>query len=107
MSIYKVIDAFRPYLIDPEDNCKTLHMILEIIDKRMSIVNLFLKLIKILKVEGDIYELFEKIGPSLELAFGDDKCCSLCWGVDIMDGDRKSTRLNSSHEWISRMPSSA
>ena len=23
------------------------------------------------------------------------------------DGDRKSTRLNSSHEWISRMPSSA
>ena len=25
----------------------------------------------------------------------------------IEDGDRKSTRLNSSHEWISRMPSSA
>ena len=24
-----------------------------------------------------------------------------------MVGDRKSTRLNSSHEWISRMPSSA
>ena len=24
-----------------------------------------------------------------------------------MDQDRKSTRLNSSHEWISRMPSSA
>ena len=33
-------------------------------------------------------------------------------GVDVMvydlqDVDRKSTRLNSSHEWISRMPSSA
>ena len=28
--------------------------------------------------------------------------------VDITtEGDRKSTRLNSSHEWISRMPSSA
>ena len=26
---------------------------------------------------------------------------------DITAGDRKSTRLNSSHEWISRMPSSA
>ena len=25
----------------------------------------------------------------------------------IIDRDRKSTRLNSSHEWISRMPSSA
>src|ERR1044071_4995942 len=26
---------------------------------------------------------------------------------DGLEGDRKSTRLNSSHEWISRMPSSA
>ena len=27
--------------------------------------------------------------------------------IGIEDADRKSTRLNSSHEWISRMPSSA
>ena len=27
--------------------------------------------------------------------------------LDNLNGDRKSTRLNSSHEWISRMPSSA
>ena len=27
--------------------------------------------------------------------------------MTILDADRKSTRLNSSHEWISRMPSSA
>ena len=27
--------------------------------------------------------------------------------VDAKIADRKSTRLNSSHEWISRMPSSA
>ena len=26
---------------------------------------------------------------------------------NVCEGDRKSTRLNSSHEWISRMPSSA
>ena len=34
---------------------------------------------------------------------------SITWAVenDITTGDRKSTRLNSSHEWISRMPSSA
>ena len=37
--------------------------------------------------------LFEK-----ELSVKNDKTYSL---------DRKSTRLNSSHEWISRMPSSA
>ena len=28
-------------------------------------------------------------------------------GIRHRKGDRKSTRLNSSHEWISRMPSSA
>ena len=28
-------------------------------------------------------------------------------GIDLAGADRKSTRLNSSHEWISRMPSSA
>ena len=27
--------------------------------------------------------------------------------TDLEKSDRKSTRLNSSHEWISRMPSSA
>ena len=27
--------------------------------------------------------------------------------MPLLNGDRKSTRLNSSHEWISRMPSSA
>ena len=29
------------------------------------------------------------------------------WASPVMGLDRKSTRLNSSHEWISRMPSSA
>ena len=28
-------------------------------------------------------------------------------GYAVLSSDRKSTRLNSSHEWISRMPSSA
>ena len=32
--------------------------------------------------------------------------CSACHAVGAL-GDRKSTRLNSSHDWISRMPSSA
>ena len=30
-----------------------------------------------------------------------------CYQTSIRTRDRKSTRLNSSHEWISRMPSSA
>ena len=39
----------------------------------------------------------DRINPGLELV-----CRPL-----PQDEDRKSTRLNSSHEWISRMPSSA
>ena len=34
--------------------------------------------------------------------------CLACHGAsEGTEADRKSTRLNSSHEWISRMPSSA
>ena len=57
---------------------------------------------------------FEWIGPSAdfpnELSYDQVIDCS---GKVILPGfvdshtDRKSTRLNSSHEWISRMPSSA
>ena len=52
---------------------------------------------------------------SLRPAYGFDDI-SLAPGTDTVDPadvdltqelDRKSTRLNSSHEWISRMPSSA
>ena len=32
---------------------------------------------------------------------------ALWYSKTAVDSDRKSTRLNSSHEWISRMPSSA
>ena len=35
------------------------------------------------------------------------QCLSHALTVREPYGDRKSTRLNSSHEWISRMPSSA
>ena len=34
-------------------------------------------------------------------------CVSSIAGVDILVADRKSTRLNSSHTTVSRMPSSA
>ena len=45
-----------------------------------------------------------------DAVFGMDDLCRLA-GVELrwvqQRLDRKSTRLNSSHEWISRMPSSA
>ena len=38
---------------------------------------------------------------------GGNNILVLCEVMLAQSGDRKSTRLNSSHEWISRMPSSA
>ena len=46
-------------------------------------------------------------GADLAERFG-VQCAKLASDLSTIDGvDRKSTRLNSSHEWISRMPSSA
>ena len=42
-----------------------------------------------------------------EAAFMDREVWSEVIRPALADKDRKSTRLNSSHEWISRMPSSA
>ena len=49
--------------------------------------------------KGQLYGL---IGPN---GAGKTTCFNMLTGV--YTPDRKSTRLNSSHEWISRMPSSA
>ena len=49
--------------------------------------------------------------PKLRFFLGDvrdyDRLVMASKDVDVVIQDRKSTRLNSSHEWISRMPSSA
>ena len=50
--------------------------------------------------EGEKDNIDEEIADVLWVLL----CIANQTGVDI---DRKSTRLNSSHEWISRMPSSA
>ena len=52
----------------------------------------------------DIIEIIEK-----DLKVFDEKAqdSSVGYGGQGEVEDRKSTRLNSSHEWISRMPSSA
>ena len=43
----------------------------------------------------------------LGLGLGVEALIFLIFAVDVPKEDRKSTRLNSSHEFVSRMPSSA
>ena len=56
--------------------------------------------------EDRIRELVERIRPDVVFTINDSWIINEQWRR-IADLDRKSTRLNSSHEWISRMPSSA
>ena len=67
--------------------------------------------------------LFQLVAPRRRIALRNLALCFPDWSeaqrLDVvrahfkayartfLDRDRKSTRLNSSHEWISRMPSSA
>ena len=57
---------------------------------------------------GDLLHSKNNLTPELiEIASWVLTECSKIAKTIIIPGDRKSTRLNSSHEWISRMPSSA
>ena len=62
-------------------------------------------------VKGPKGEISRTIHPELSLALEGEtivvKRPSDESRHKALHGDRKSTRLNSSHEWISRMPSSA
>ena len=48
-----------------------------------------------------------KISNSVTSGYIQQNATSGTGALEVGSGDRKSTRLNSSHEWISRMPSSA
>ena len=70
------------------DRVRRLMMCLNENDGRKQEANLYAS-------RGDFRRLFEESSASLQqLSF-------------LLTGDRKSTRLNSSHEFVSRMPSSA
>ena len=47
------------------------------------------------------------IGNAEKIAIAAEECGFNIRGAEIIDPDRKSTRLNSSHTTVSRMPSSA
>src|ERR1044071_3231639 len=60
-----------------------------------------------LPYRNDAAQLFRRLIRSLPTRSGVLGIATCDKGLPAMMIDRKSTRLNSSHEWISRMPSSA
>ena len=65
----------------------------------------------VLTLLPDIKELYEVLNVGLRKALKKDSLIVVMGTTSPLSvkklSDRKSTRLNSSHEWISRMPSSA
>ena len=57
--------------------------------------------------EQRLFSRRRSVADDDRLAFEDDFVVDESSIVGGASSDRKSTRLNSSHEWISRMPSSA
>ena len=65
-----------------------------------------------LEKNGLLLRVKEEVDPNLDMAaihlrVFDKKGPAILFEKVKGTSDRKSTRLNSSHEWISRMPSSA
>ena len=61
------------------------------------------------RVEGPVYMIKARDGAELKLTVADKPSIATLVKASLADikQDRKSTRLNSSHEFVSRMPSSA
>ena len=62
--------------------------------------------------KGSVGKVVQVLGAVVDCEFPQDSMPSIFNAIEIQRDpesvkDRKSTRLNSSHEWISRMPSSA
>jgi hypothetical protein len=90
--MFGIIEAYRPHFKKEErdGNTKKLHALLDTFIKNkitIPILELFHLINKLFEVTTDMFELYEKVGPALELKFGDKLCCSYRWGVDrLPDG---------------------
>ena len=68
------------------------------------VITLIFVLLRLMPMEGYFGAEYDKLSEEVRASMLAEK------GLDqpiYVQLDRKSTRLNSSHEWISRMPSSA
>ena len=90
--MFSIIEAYRPHFdIEYRDNhTKKLHYLLETVlysQGSLSTIDVFNLLYILFDMKGDIYILFEQLGPVLEFKFGDKKCCSYRWGTEqCIDG---------------------
>jgi hypothetical protein len=85
--MFGIIEAYRPHFKKEERdaNTKKLHALLDTFIKNkitIPVFELFHLINKLFDVATDMFELYEKVGPALELKFGDKLCCSYRWGVE-------------------------
>ena len=90
--MFAIIEAYRPHFKKEERdvNTKKLHALLDTFIKNkitIPVLELFHLINKLFDFTTDMFELYETVGPPLELKFGDKLCCSYRWGVErLPDG---------------------
>jgi hypothetical protein len=90
--MFGIIESYRHHFKKEERdaNTKKLHALLDTFIKNkitIPVFELFHLINKLFDFTIDMFELYETVGPALELKFGDKLCCSYRWGVDrLPDG---------------------
>lgn len=90
--MFPIIESFRPFFEAEKDHqTKKLHALLETLlyhKNKMPTIDLFNLIYQLLDLQHPKQEIFEKVGPFIELKFGDKQCCSYKCGIDSVAGSK-------------------
>jgi len=88
--MFAIIESYRNYFeLDKEPQTKKLRVLLELLianKTRIPTIDLFNAIYQLLDLKQEKREIFEKVGPMIELKFGDNQCCGYKFGVDSVSG---------------------
>jgi hypothetical protein len=90
--MFPIIESFRPFFETEKDlQTKKLHALLETLlhhKNKIPTIDLFNLIYQLLDLHQPKQEIFEKVGPFIELKFGDKQCCSYKFGIDAIAGSK-------------------
>lgn len=88
--MFAIIESYRNYFeLNKEPQTKKLRVLLELLianKTRIPTIDLFNAIYQLLDLKQDKTEIFENVGPMIELKFGDNQCCGYKFGVDAVAG---------------------
>jgi hypothetical protein len=93
--MFAIIESYRNYFeLNKEPQTKKLRVLLELLianKTRIPTIDLFNAIYQLLDLKQEKTEIFENVGPMIELKFGDNQCCGYKFGVDSVAGTLQMT----------------